>query len=127
VGRVLIIDDDSMIRDLLQYALSRSNWTVDTAENTLSGLDKFYSGTYDLVITDVRMPGVDGHYVVHRIRTSNRGATPVIGLSGTPRLLQGGDFDEVLQKPFVVQTLLEKVNHLAGLSPAAVGASAAVG
>jgi DNA-binding response OmpR family regulator len=126
VGRVLVIDDDSMIRDLLQHALSRSNWTVDTAENTLGGLDKFYSGAYDLVITDVRMPGVDGHYVVHRIRTSNRGTTPVIGVSGTPRLLQGGDFDEVLQKPFTVQTLLEKVNHLTSLSPGGGAASAAV-
>lgn len=119
MGRVLVIDNDHMIRDFLQQVLSRSNWAVDTAENALGGLDKFNCGAYDLVITDVQIPGVDGHYVVHRIRISDRGTTPVIGVSGTPRLLHGGDFDDVLQKPFAVRTLLEKINALTGTLPAA--------
>ncbi|RJQ78569.1 MAG: response regulator [Desulfobacteraceae bacterium] len=112
MGRVLVIDDEGMIRDMLQLVLSRSNWTVDTADNAVGGLAKFDKAVYDLVITDVGMPGVDGHYVVHYIRCSSRGRTPIIGVSGTPRLLQGGDFDEVLPKPFALQALLEKINHL---------------
>ena len=113
MSSVLVIDDEGMIRDLLKQALSRLDFTVDTAESAVRGIAKFDSGTYDLVITDVRMPGVDGHHVVHHIRGSKRDATPVIGLSGTPWLLQNGGFDAVLDKPFILQSLLDKVKDLA--------------
>jgi DNA-binding response OmpR family regulator len=113
VCNVLVIDDEIMIRDMLSQALSRLDFTVDTAESALGGIAKFDNGTYDLVITDVRMPGVDGRHVVHHIRGSKRDTTPVIGLSGTPRLLQNGGFDAVLDKPFVIQSLIEKVKDLA--------------
>jgi len=112
MGRVLIIDDEQMIRELLQQALNRLDYVVDTAENAASGMLKFDRGAYDLVITDVRMPGSDGHSVVHHIRQSKRENTPVIGVSGTPWLLQNGEFDRVLQKPFTLQSLLEEVARL---------------
>ncbi len=109
---ILVIDDEQMIRDLIRQALSRSNFTVETATDATGGMAKFDEGLYDLVITDVRMPGVDGHSVVDHIRQSRRQATPVIGVSGTPWLLQNGDFDDVLHKPFAIQTLLEKAEYL---------------
>lgn len=115
---VLVIDDERMICDLLKQVLLRLNYRVDTAENALGGIAKFDQGSYDLVITDVRMPGVDGHSVVHHIRRSRRDATPVIGLSGTPWLLQNADFNDVLAKPFALQSLLEKVTSLAKMSMA---------
>ena len=115
---VLVIDDERMIRDLLRQALSSLDLTVDTAESALGGITKFDNGAYDLVITDVRMPGMDGRHVVHHIRGSKRDDTPVIGLSGTPLLLQNGGFDAVLDKPFVLQSLIEKVKDLAKLPPA---------
>ncbi len=110
---VLVIDDEKMIRDLLKQALARINVQVQTAGDAEDGMAEFDRGIYDLVITDVRMPGVDGHRVVHHIRCSGRKQTPVIGLSGTPWLLHNGDFDDVLQKPFAIQNLLEKVKVLA--------------
>jgi DNA-binding response OmpR family regulator len=110
--KVLVIDDEQMIRQLLQQALSRCNLEVETAPDAEGGMAKFDTGMYDLVITDVRMPGVDGHRVVHHIRRSRREQTPVIGLSGTPWLLQNGDFDDVLHKPFAISSLIEKVRHL---------------
>jgi DNA-binding response OmpR family regulator len=58
------------------------------------------------------MPGVDGRSVLQHIRSSKRYATPVIGVSGTPWLLQGGQFDDVLHKPFAIHTLIEKVTTL---------------
>ena len=106
---VLVIDDEQMIRDLLEQALKRYDLSVETADDAEGGMAKFDNGMYDLVITDVRMPGVDGHRVVHHIRRSKRQETPVIGLSGTPWLLQHGDFDEVLNKPFAIRNLIEKV------------------
>lgn len=109
---VLVIDDEWMIRDLLEQALSRVNYSVETADDAFGGMAKFDRGTYDLVITDVLMPGADGYTVVDHIRCSRRDATPVIGLSGTPWLLQDGDFDDVMNKPFALQTLIEKVKNL---------------
>jgi DNA-binding response OmpR family regulator len=112
VRNVLVIDDERMIRDLLKQALSRMNFQVETADDAEDGMAQFDRGMYDLVITDVRVPGVNGHRVVHHIRRSGRRETPVIGLSGTPSLLQGGDFDDVLHKPFTIRNLLEKVKDL---------------
>lgn len=109
---VLVIDDEQMIRDLLKQALARINVQVSTAGDAEGGMAEFDRGIYDLVITDVRMPGVDGRRIVHHIRRSGRKQTPVIGVSGTPWLLQNGDFDDVLQKPFAIQNLLEKVKLL---------------
>lgn len=110
---VLVIDDEEMIRNLLKQVLSRMDVSVETADNAEGGMAKFDSGYYDLVITDVRMPGVDGHRVVHHIRHSERHQTPVIGVSGTPWLLHNGDFDDILQKPFAIRNLLDKVQCLA--------------
>ncbi|MDA8138663.1 MAG: response regulator [Desulfobacteraceae bacterium] len=125
---VLVIDDERMICDLIKQALGRLDISVDTAENAMGGIHQFENGDYDLVITDVRMPGVDGHTVVHHIRKSKRDKTPVIGVSGTPWLLQNGDFDEVFSKPFAIQSLIEKVRDLTKMTesadrplPAAVG------
>jgi DNA-binding response OmpR family regulator len=112
VRSVLVIDDEQMIRDLVKQALSLVHFKVETADNAKGGMEKFDSGWYDLVITDVRMPGVDGHRVVHHIRHSKRQKTPVIGLSGTPWLLNNGDFDDVLPKPFAIRKLIEKATSL---------------
>lgn len=109
---VLVIDDEEMIRNLLKQVLSRVDVSVETADNAEGGMAKFDRGIYDLVITDVRMPGVDGHRVVHHIRHSKRHQTPVIGVSGTPWLLHNGDFDDILQKPFAIRNLLDKVQCL---------------
>lgn len=109
---VLVIDDEQMMRDVLQQALSRIEFNVETAEDASGGIEKFESGYYDLVITDICMPGEDGHRVLHHIRQSKRQETPVIGVSGTPFLLQDGQFDDVLYKPFALQTLIEKAKLL---------------
>ena len=106
---VLVIDDEAMICDLIKRALERLDIQVDTSDSALSGISKFEKGDYDLVITDVRMPGVDGYCVVDHIRKSNRGRTPVIGVSGTPWFLQNVDFDKVFPKPFAIQSLTDAV------------------
>ncbi len=109
---VLVIDDERMIRDLVKKALERQGYLVDSADNADEGMAKYDKGQYDLVITDVRMPGVDGRFVARYIRNSRQDPAPVIGLSGTPWLLQKGSFDDVLSKPFAIHELIEKVENL---------------
>ena len=109
---ILVIDDDVMILEMLQKAFGQLKFHVDTADNAARGISKFDKGTYDLVITDICMPDADGHTVVHHIRNSSREGTPVIGVSGTPWLLCECGFDEVLDKPFSLQKLIEKAKSL---------------
>lgn len=110
--RVLVIDDEQMIRDMLQKALNRIDFSVDTAENAIGGIEKFNSSRFDLVITDVRLPGMDGNEVARHIKRSKFQQTPVMGISGTPWLVQNGEFDDVLFKPFTIQSLIDKAQSL---------------
>jgi len=101
-----------MILQLVEQALLRLNYSVETAENGMKGIDKFDAGNFDLVITDVCMPETDGNRVVDHIRNSPRNRTPVIGMSGTPWKLANHLFDRVLPKPFHLQRLMETAEKL---------------
>jgi DNA-binding response OmpR family regulator len=57
------------------------------------------------------MPNADGNSVVRYIRASSRRTTPIIGMSGTPLLLNESDFDKVLFKPFPLKSLINSVRN----------------
>lgn len=66
--RILVIDDDPLVRRSLQLLLKQAGFSVDSAASGMEGLEKLPSGHFDLVITDVRMPGMDGFSVLKAIR-----------------------------------------------------------
>ena len=109
---VLVIDDHDLITDMFQHALPRFGYSVTTASQGHEGLRLYEQGSFDLVITDMIMPDMDGGTVVSRIRTSNKPRTPIIGMSGTPWLLKHNGFDRVLSKPFSLKSLLETMKAL---------------
>jgi len=117
---ILVIDDEKPIVLIIAAALTKSGFNVEKATNGLEGIKKFDEGYFDLVITDLQMPGLDGHGVVRHIRNSERQSTPVISISGTPWYLQSNDFDAVLPKPFSIKTLIDTVNELTAISLTAV-------
>jgi CheY-like chemotaxis protein len=110
--KVLVIDDEGMIRSLVKNVLQQLDYAVETAQDGRAGIAKFDTGGYDLVITDVCMPEADGHQVVNHIRNSAHRWTPVIGMSGTPWNLNNHRFDEVLPKPFGINKLMETARSL---------------
>ncbi len=112
MGSILIIEDEIGILELIKEVLTLCGHNVDTASDGREGIQKFDNNSFDLVITDVCMPGTGGHSVVQHIRNSCKKGTPIIGMSGTPWLLQNQDFDVVLPKPFPLQTLIDSVKHL---------------
>jgi len=112
VGRVLAIDDEKAILDMLKRALVLFGFAVEVASSGEEGIEKFDNESFDVVVTDILMPGVDGVSVLNYIRKSNRADTPVIGISGTPWLLQKESFDQVLDKPFSIKALVESVKQL---------------
>lgn len=106
---VLVIDDEEGITEVIQEALSLYGYDVQTACDGNEGIQKFKDQLFDVVITDIMMPNTDGNSVVRYIRDSSRRTTPIIGMSGTPLLLNDSDFDKVLFKPFPLQSLINTV------------------
>ena len=107
--RVLIIDDEEAICRLLIHALSKNGIGSELATSGPEGLAKFEREHFDIVITDMLMPGMNGDRIAHRIRNSDKPDTPVICISGTPWLLDAEVFDVVLEKPFSIQMLVDAV------------------
>lgn len=111
---VLVIDDESMVLDVLRQFLTLLGYSVEIASDSHEGLRMFDSRVYDLVITDIVMPKIDGHSVARHIRCSDRPYTPVIGISGTPWLLEGDMFDSVISKPFDINILTSAIDSAMG-------------
>lgn len=123
--RVLVIEDEAMIRRLIRQSLEQSGYHVDEAANGRVGLKALHAAAYDLVITDIVMPEVDGLEVLSTIGRLWP-ATPVLATSGGGRL---GDPDilqaardlgaaATLLKPFTLRVLraaidLARDNHRA--------------
>lgn len=123
MSTILVIDDEKGILQVMHEALTIYGHTVETADDGQEGIRKFDDGCFDIVITDIRMPVIDGNGVVAHIRKSEKQFIPVIGISGTPWLLEADSFDMVLPKPFPIKQLIESIQSLAPLPPrAAVGA-----
>lgn len=109
---ILVIDDEKAIVKLLKIALTKLGFNVQSASGGAEGIKKFDNGFFDLVITDMRMPEVDGYAVMRHIRNSTRNLTPIVGISGTPWLLENEEFDALLVKPFSMNALFETVSRL---------------
>jgi len=117
IGRVLCIDDDPRLRLLISGMLQRLEQQVDLADGGAAGLEAFQSNRdqYDLVITDLGMPGVDGNEVTRVIKTL-RPHVPVVMLTGwgsdLEEVAEGPTPDRVLAKPVTIQCLRETLAEL---------------
>jgi len=114
MNNILIVDDVECFSAVLQQILSRFGYHAEIAAGGHEGIQMFDTKPFDLVITDIKMPGIDGYGVARHIRNSHRPSTPIIGISGTPWLLDGDEFDWVIPKPFGLQALLDAVENLIG-------------
>jgi DNA-binding response OmpR family regulator len=114
-SRILVVDDDDDIRGLLRALLERAGHEVSEAPDGRAGLRELYTGSPDLVILDVAMPGLDGWATLERIREVTD--VPVLMLTARDaelervRGLKGGADDYVV-KPFGRQELVARVEAL---------------
>jgi CheY-like chemotaxis protein len=129
--RLLIVDDEPLVRDALQRVLQLESMQVAVAADAESGLGQLERELPDLVIVDIIMPGVDGVELIRRIRASYP-ALPVIAISGGGNFEIGGYQPEairtqaylaaavkagasaVMPKPFDLTELLEQIEELLG-------------
>ena len=114
--RLLVIDDEQHIRDILSETLREAGYVVETAPNGDEGVRKLRSGSFDLILLDIRMPihsGLDVLKLLHR----NGGAPPVMIITG---LASSEELDEALRlgaakcirKPFQLKTLLSDISGI---------------
>lgn len=80
--KILIVDDSASIRQMLEFTLKRASFDVDAAAEPNSALTLADRNNYDLVITDVNMPGMDGYAFVEQMRKkSSYRFTPILMLT----------------------------------------------
>ena len=113
MAKLLIVDDEMHIRDLVQKYATFENYESETAENGLEAIEKVKRNEYDLVIMDIMMPELDGFSAVKEIRKISQ--VPVIMLSARSEeydKLYGFDLgiDDYVTKPFSPKELMRRVN-----------------
>lgn len=116
MSRLLIVDDDKEIRELLKVDLQLSGYLVDTASDGQEGLAMALKSSYDLILLDVMMPKMDGFEVCQNIRKVNK-EIPILLLTAKGAIedkvvgFENGA-DDYLVKPFDIQELLVRVRAL---------------
>lgn len=115
--KLLIVDDSTMLRDMLTYALNEGGYTdVTEAVDGIDGIEKAKKVTFDLIISDVNMPNMDGITMISEVRKLPQYLkTPILVLT-----TERGDEIKVkgkaagatgwIVKPFVPDQLLKAVN-----------------
>ncbi|HZT92620.1 MAG TPA: response regulator transcription factor [Gaiellaceae bacterium] len=113
--RVLVVDDDDDIRQLLRELLQRAGYDVDEASDGRTALRRLFESPPALVILDVSMPEMDGYQTLERIRDLSD--VPVIMLTARTQELEkvrglSSGADDYVAKPFGRQELLARVQAL---------------
>lgn len=114
--KILVVDDEEIIRDSLFYVLEKEGYSVDKAENGKVAYEKIVANHFDLVITDIEMPVMKGTELLEKIKTLDFQTSVVIitafgSLDTAITALRNGASDYIL-KPVEFDELLIKVKRL---------------
>lgn len=114
--RVLVIDDELVVRALLRRSLERRGYQVTEAAGGRAGLRALAAESQDLIVLDISMPEVDGPEVVQRVREQGL-SVPILLTSGNvdpglERRLVPGSFQGFLRKPFSISELMAAIEDL---------------
>lgn len=114
--RILLVEDEKALREALRDTLTANRYAVDCCENGVDALDNLCSGSYDLVLLDRMLPGLDGLSVLQQARGAGV-RTPVLMLTALDAVgdrvagLDAGA-DDYLSKPFATEELLARIRAL---------------
>jgi len=114
--RLLVVEDDRALADLLRRGLTQERHVVDVAHDGTEGLERAESGAYDALILDLMLPGIDGLAIARRLR-ADRNAVPILMLTARDALhdrLTGFDAgaDDYLPKPFGFEELRARLRAI---------------
>ena len=115
MSHILIVDDDDKIRDLLKNFLSENNFLISTAADATEAIEKLSYISFDLIIIDIMMPGMNGYELTKKIREST--LVPLIHLTAmgeTENVIHGLEIgaDDYIGKPFEPKELLLRIKNI---------------
>ncbi|MCS6940572.1 MAG: response regulator [Roseiflexaceae bacterium] len=118
--RILIVDDNRDILDLVQRVLAAEGYDIITARNGIEALQREAELTPDLIVLDVNLPYLDGWEVCRQIKA--RRSVPIIILSVRAEAIdiersRAAGADDHLFKPFEISDLLNRIERIAGMPP----------
>jgi len=115
--RILVIDDEQLLRSTVVMILTRAGFTVEEASDGQAGIAMFHKNPPDIVLTDIFMPNRDGIEIIKELKHSSP-LTKIIAMTGGGKLrmmeiasaahVLGADY--VLDKPFDSESLLTAIN-----------------
>lgn len=126
MARILLVEDEAEIRDLLLLTLVGFGHSVVPARHGAEALQLFHCDHFDLLITDLVMPGTEGMEVIAELRR-RRPALKIIAISGGGKIGTAADYlhvarrlgaAKVLEKPFSPGLLKETIDQLLSADPA---------
>lgn len=115
--RILVVEDNrDILANVLDY-LQLKGFSVDCAQDGLSGLHLASTSHYDLIVLDIMLPGIDGYQVCRRLREDGRNEVPILMLTARDALddrLQGLRMgaDDYLVKPFALSELVARIEAI---------------
>ena len=122
-NKILVIDDESSLLEMLSIRLEANNYRVVTASDGQEGLDKAHSELPDLIILDLMLPKLDGYQVCRALKLDEKyKQIPIIIFTARAQEsdikagMEAGA-DAYITKPFEPDVLLTKVSQLLGKSP----------
>jgi len=119
MAKILIIDDDKPIQDLISQLLCENGHEVATADNGQEGFSKAIVEKYDLITCDLKMPKWRGEESIFTLDFMND-KTPIIVISGfldKNKIDELNEFEmvvDIIHKPFDVKLLFEKIKEIIG-------------
>lgn len=112
-GRILVVDDEPMVRDTLGQVLADEGYVVDVAADGADALDRVHAARPDAILLDLMMPGMNGRQFLSALRNEESFAeVPVLIMTAVHGLeinLTAIGASEVVEKPFQIDDLLNKI------------------
>lgn len=117
MAKILVVDDEGFVRELIRTYLRGCGHTVAEAADGQEALEKFWSDPADLIISDNAMPRMSGSEMV-RILRSEGAPVKILGITGLNVDCDSADaLDGILHKPFTRDTFLDAVGGLLAPTP----------
>ncbi|MBM3246542.1 MAG: response regulator [Candidatus Omnitrophica bacterium] len=115
---ILVIDDDGLVTKSLCDLLTKTGFSADALNNGFDAIDKVKDTHVDLIVVDIRMPGIDGVQTVKKIKeilkAKNKPDIPVIFITGyadSQAAIEAQELGKVILKPFGSKELLDSITE----------------
>ena len=116
--RILIVDDDDAIRNMVERVLRREKFEVESARDGFEAIEKLSQNDYGTILLDLMMPRIDGHGVLQFLERREDAAPPVIVMSANLQSAletrSATSVQKIMPKPFDIRQLVQSVRELCG-------------